>query len=129
MKKKIVIAVAIVLVVVSVFTVTVFANESGLLDNIKSAMKSDIDTTTDSKIEKANEYIQSSIEKQLTDVRTYQTNRANTEIGKYLDEKLNNIATSGAVNTAANEISAYTNQIITEEKARVDQAIADFLGQ
>ena len=123
------IAVAAILLIVSTFTVTVLAEGNGLLDNIKASMKTDINTKTNEKLDQANEYIQTTVEDALTDVRTYQTNRANTEIGKYLDEQLTSVGTSGAVNTAANEISAYTNQLIAEEKARVDQAIKDFLGQ
>jgi hypothetical protein len=129
MKKKIVIAIAVLLVIVSVLIGTALASGTGLLDNIKSAMKSDISASTDSKIEKANAYIETTIEKQLTNTKTDQTNRANLEIGKYVDEQLSTIQTSDAVNKASNEISAYTNQIIAEEKARVDQAITDFLGQ
>jgi len=127
MKKKIIRVIAIILLIGCVFTGTVFADSNGLLDNIFASMKKDVNANTDQKIASEQATIQSSVENALSGVQTYQTNRVNTEVDKYLNDKLSTVATSDSINTASNQISQYATQLISEEEARVDQEIVDML--
>lgn len=128
MKKKIIITiVAAILLIAGTFTGTVLAENNGLIDGIKSKMKTNIESNTDAKIEAASAAIQSSIETALSDVLTYQSGRVNTEINKYINDKIQNISASESMNDISQDIVLYATQLIAEEKARVDQIIEDML--
>jgi hypothetical protein len=126
MKKKFV-AIIVGVAVLCTLTGTVLAENTGLIDGIKAKMKTNINASTDAKLEAANTKIQEEVEKSLSDVLTYQSNRVNGEVEKYINEQVANLSTSASFNNAAQEVVVYATQLITEEKARVDQAIADML--
>ena len=127
MKKKIIIIVSAILLIALTFTVTVMAENSGLIDGIKSKMKDGINASTDAKIDAATTIIQDKLEEELSAVLTYQSGRVNDAVGIYFDEKLENISTSESFANAAQEVSLYANQLIIEEKARIDQILEDLL--
>jgi predicted PurR-regulated permease PerM len=127
MKKKIIIVAVAILLIIVTFTGTVLAENTGLIDGIKSKMKTTVNNNTNALLEAANIKIQDEVEKQFSDVVTYQSNRANNEISTYINAQVENLSTSASFNNAAQEIVVYTTQLIAEEKTRVDQAIANML--
>lgn len=127
-KKKIIIAIVVALILIAgTFTITVLAENGGLIDGIKSKMKTNVNASTDAKIEAATAQIQAKVEEEMSAVLTYQTGRINGELGKYIDDKIENLSTGETFNNASQEVVVYATQLIAEEKARIDQVIEDML--
>jgi hypothetical protein len=124
MKKLIMVIVLTAIVTVGV---TVMASETGLIDGIKTKMKNDVNTHSNTKVTEIDTAIQAAVEEALEETRVYQTNRVKKAVDDYLTEKLTNLDTNGAVNDASIQLMHYATQLITEEKAKIDQAIADAL--
>lgn len=119
MKKFISVALAVALLVVVFLAGKGFA-ESDVLQGIFGKMRTEIQSNTDTLIAQASQTIEEKVAEVLDNVVTFQTNRANEEIENYVEQKLEQIETSGNVMEMSTSIMNMTSDLIDEEKDRVD---------
>lgn len=129
MKRRVVIVALLILTIIVSFASGATASRSGLLNGIWGQMQTDVKSNTDLLIENLSNELAAQIEGQLSEVVDLQTNRATTEIQQHYDEVIGGIKTNPQVNRLSNELVLMTTGLISEEKGRIDAAVAEALGQ
>ena len=129
MKRRVVIVALLILTIIVSFASGATASRSGLLNGIWGQMQTDVKSNTDLLIENLSNELAAQIEGQLSEVVDLQTNRATTEIQQHYDEVIGGIKTNPQVNRLSNELVLMTTGLISEEKGRIDTAVAEALGQ
>jgi len=129
LRKKAVTIVLVILTILGSFASGATASRSGLLNGIWGQMQTDVKSNTDLLIENLSNELAAQIEGQLSEVVDLQTNRATTEIQQHYDEVIGGIKTNPQVNRLSNELVLMTTGLISEEKGRIDAAVAEALGQ
>lgn len=129
MNRRVVIIALLILTIIVSFASGATASRSGLLNGIWGQMQTDVKSNTDLLIENLSNELAAQIEGQLSEVVDLQTNRATGEIQQYYDEVIGGIKTNPQVNRLSNELVLMTTGLISEEKGRIDTAVAEALGQ
>lgn len=129
MKRRVVIVALLILTIIVSFASGATASRSGLLNGIWGQMQTDVKSNTDLLIENLSNELAAQIEGQLSEVVDLQTNRATTEIQQHYDEVIGGIKTNPQVNRLSNKLVLMTTGLISEEKGRIDAAVAEALGQ
>jgi len=107
---------------------TVGASAVSLAQSMFSSIRTTVRSNTDAKLANVGQEIQTQLGSTFEVLNTQQTNRANTEIDAYYNQKVGSLSTDPRLNDTMNEVVQMTSGLIAEEKARIDQAVDAALG-
>lgn len=111
------------------FTVGVYAQGVGLLATPWSEIETSVKGNTDALIDGLEDEIALQVDEFLNGTVNNEIVRANNEIGIYYNDILWDLEENPKINSLKGDLKRMTSTLIADEKARIDDAIANVLGQ
>lgn len=129
MSKKILTILSVILIVAVSFTVGAYASGTGLLGGPWGSIESDVKDNTDDIIEGLEDALTAQVGEALNGTVEQETTRANREIDIYYNNILDGLDDNPKMNSLKGDLQDMTNSLIAGEKARINSAVEQILGQ
>lgn len=129
LNKKIGVAAIFVLIIMASFTVGAYAAGTGLLSGPWGEIEVGVKSNTDELIDGLDDILAVQISEVLNNNVEAEIGRANTLIMSYYNCALQDLEDNPKMKDFKNDLGDMTNVLVADEIVRIDNAIAELLGQ